>query len=130
MFLGRRAGVRASHTRWALCYSGSRLQQTEAFTWEDLQIIRTLPNYCRLDTTGFSPIVVDVPTNEVERIRWGIHSLCQHTMEAILHHTVGPPPPTWRRGQPALLARHCTEDSRKDAHGSRMDGAHKHSIRR
>ena len=41
-------------------------------------------------------------SNEVERIRWGIHSLCQHTMEAILLHTQGPPPPTWRRGRNRL----------------------------
>ena len=69
---------------WGLCYSDSRLPQTGAFTWEDLQVLGTHPNYCRHDTAGFSPIIVEVPSNEVERIRWGIHSLCQHTMEAIL----------------------------------------------
>ena len=93
---------------WGQCYSDSRLPQTLAFTWDDLQVLGTHPNYCRHDQAGFSPIVVEVPSNEVERIRWGIHSLCQHTMEAILHHTQGPPPPTWRRGrnhlgQPAFV---------------------------
>ena len=87
---------------WGLCYSDSRLPQTGAFTWEDLQVLGNQPNYCRHDSMSFGPIQVEVPENEVERIRWGIHSLCQHTMEAILLHTQGPPPPTWRRGRNRL----------------------------
>ena len=87
---------------WGLCYSDSRLPQTGAFTWDDLQTLGNQPNYCRHDDRGFSPITVEVPENEVERMRWGIHSLCQHTMEAILLHTQGPPPPTWRRGRNRL----------------------------
>ena len=82
-----------------LCFSDSRLPHTGAFTCEDLQVIGSLPNYCRHDLAGFSPLVVEVPDNEVERIRWGIHSLCQHTVEAILMCTHGPPPPSWRRGR-------------------------------
>ena len=90
------------HGPWGLCYSDSRLPQTSAFTWEDLQVLGNQPNYCRYDDMGFSPITVEVPENEVERMRWGIHSLCQHTLEAILLHTQGPPPPTWRRGRNRL----------------------------
>ena len=56
---------------WGQCYSDSRLPQTLAFTWDDLQVLGTHPNYCRHDQAGFSPIVVEVPSNEVERIRWG-----------------------------------------------------------
>ena len=35
----------------------------------------------------------------MERIRWGIHSLCQHTLEAFLRLSSGSPQPTWRRGR-------------------------------
>ena len=90
------------HLPLHLCYSDSRLPHTEVFTWEDLKVIGSLPNYCRQDPAGFSPLVVEVPENEVERIRWGIHSLCQHTKT----QQPGPTPafvatgpePTWPPG--------------------------------
>ena len=56
-------------------------------------------------------MVIPAPDWEKERIRWGIHSLCQHTIEAVLNLTQGLPPPVWQRrrrpdGQSAFVPTH------------------------
>ena len=83
----------------ALCFSDSRLPHHINFTWADLQIICEDPNYCHYSSAGYAPLTVTTPANELERVRWGIHSLCQRTVEAYLQRTQGPPPPTWKRGR-------------------------------
>ena len=40
------------------CYSDSRLQHTRDFSWGDLQLIGTNPNYCRYTAHGFGPLTV------------------------------------------------------------------------
>ena len=139
------------------CYSDSRLPHVRDFSWGDLQIIGTNPNYCRSTARGFGPLTVSAPTNEVERIRWGIHSLCQHTLEAFLRLSLGPPQPTWRRGRnkrglsafaqghpnpptsvqpgpprpsPGMRARPPTAASRRAAHGAPPTGAIRRSTPR
>ena len=83
----------------ALCHSDSRLPHHTNFTWADLQVISGDPNYCHHSPDGYAPLTVCAPSNETERIRWGIHSLCQSTVEAYLQRTQGPPPPVWKRGR-------------------------------
>ena len=85
-------------------------------TWDDLQVISGDPNYCHHSSDGYAPLMVTTPSNETERDRRGIHSLCQCTVEAYLQRTQGPPPPVWKRGRnnrsylhsypPPTLARH------------------------
>ena len=94
--------------QFALCYADSRIHSTWDFTWADLQLLSESPNYCAASDKGFAPVVLSAPDWETERIRWGIHSLCQHTVEAVLLQTQGPPPPVWQRrrrpdGQPAFI---------------------------
>ena len=82
-----------------LCFSDSRLPHHTDFTWADLQVICGDPNYCHHSPDGYAPLTVNTPSNEMERVRWGIHSLCQHTVETYLQRTQGPPPPVWKRGR-------------------------------
>ena len=94
-----------------LCQFDSRLASTWDFTWADLQVIGSSPNYCAHFPSGFTPVILSAPDWEVERIRWGIHSLCQHTIEAVLTLTQGPSPPMWTRrrrpdGQSSFVPTH------------------------
>ena len=87
----------SSPPQMALCHFDSRIESTWDFTWADLQVIGRSPNYCAHSPAGYAPVILPAPDWEVERIRWGIHSLCQHTIEAVLNHTQGPPPSIWTR---------------------------------
>ena len=100
-----------SPPQMGLCQFDSRLAHTWDFTWADLQVIGSSPNYCAHSPSGYTPVILPAPDWEVERIRWGIHSLCQHTIEAVLNHSQGPPPPIWTRrrrpdGQSSFVPTH------------------------
>ena len=61
-----------------------RLPRSRDYSWTDLLLIGSNPNFATLDPMGnLIPLTAPHPHRTAERIRWALHSLCQATVEAV-----------------------------------------------
>ena len=107
-----------------------------SLTWEDLQFNSSDLNNCQHTPAGFAPLTVTSLELDAKRIPWGIHSLCQHTVEAYVTQfggavgtasaflytsPPGPLPDTSPSGEAGGSTPHTTAYPRAAA-GSRVSG--------